>query len=196
MKIIDFDGTLVDIWPRYYAVFSELTKSNVGLEEYRRVKRIYERDSLVAQQLGVVLPDDYFVYKQILLEEKTFLELDKLWINVEDILNLFQEEDIILTKRRREDNFFWQLDRLRLHELILQSHVVQDSKEEYVRKRYCEKEKIVLGDSMQDLEIGRMPKTKCIMLGCGLFSRFRFEESGIDYVYYDTLQEAICNEGF
>lgn len=194
MKIIDFDGTLVDVWPRYYAVFSELTKSNVGLERYRQVKRICEKDSIVAQNLGVELPDDYFENKRILLEEKEFLELDKLWIDVEEILSFFRKEDIILTKRRRKDNFFWELDRLGLYDLISQSHVIQSSKEEYVRKYYCEYEKIVLGDSTQDLEMGRVPRTRCIMLGCGLFAPARFEQTNMKYDYYNTLSEAIRSE--
>lgn len=192
MKIFDFDGTLVDLWPRYYAVFCELTNCNVSLDRYKDVKRNFVRDERVAAEFGIALSDIYFDRKAILLEEKEFLKLDKLWLSVADTISLFEADgSFILSKRRNRDMLMWQLSYLGLDELVSKTHVVSDSKKEWVLEHFPTCDKIIIGDSLQDLEIGELPDTECIMVGCGLLQKSDFDEAKIHYTYCDTICDVI-----
>ena len=63
MIIFDFDGTLVDLWPRYCAVFNDILKSSVSLNKYKLAKQSLKNDRLVAESFGIVLPKDYYEKK-------------------------------------------------------------------------------------------------------------------------------------
>ena len=78
MRFIDFDGTLVDLWPRYYHVFCSLLNIEwVKIDEYKRAKQKLGKDELVAQYFGKQLGKTYFEEKSIALEEKEFLKYDQ-----------------------------------------------------------------------------------------------------------------------
>ena len=56
MIYFDFDGTIVDVWQRYYQVFLAAGGvSGLGSKEYIAAKRRLGKDDLVAAALGVLL---------------------------------------------------------------------------------------------------------------------------------------------
>ena len=61
MIYFDFDGTIVDVWQRYYQVFLAAGGvSGLGSKEYIAAKRRLGKDDLVAAALGVLLPSTYY----------------------------------------------------------------------------------------------------------------------------------------
>ena len=41
--IIDFDGTIVDVWERYYRIFIEYFKVDILKEDYKKLKKILKK---------------------------------------------------------------------------------------------------------------------------------------------------------
>ena len=39
MVFIDFDGTIIDLWPRYCSVFNSILHLRVAVDEYRAIKQ-------------------------------------------------------------------------------------------------------------------------------------------------------------
>lgn len=77
LKIFDFDGTLIDLWPRYHAVFCGLLGIDISLEAYREIKKRLVKDEMVAHYFGAHLPDGYFEQKSKRLEDREYFLLDK-----------------------------------------------------------------------------------------------------------------------
>ena len=74
MIFFDFDGTVVDIWNRYYRVFLTASKlSGFTQASYMEAKRSLVLDERVAHFFGGELPSDYFSTKRAILEDRAFL---------------------------------------------------------------------------------------------------------------------------
>ena len=205
MILIDFDGTITDVWPRFYSVFTELLGlTDVSLEQYREVKQKSRRDADVAAYFGKELPEEYFSRKKDMLEEKAFLLKDTLYFYPETINGWLVKGTRILTKRRKPDCFFWQLDRLGIQPM---AYVVTDlSKKEWIERNTDQRTKtIIIGDSEAEIQAGELPNVEAWLVGYGLTSREHFDSYHIPYRYFDTpgqLQQAItetitslCNSG-
>lgn len=79
MIVLDFDGTIVDVWKRYHKIFCEGLVNRTlepTLEDYRKLKRKLKRDGDIAKVIGSDLVPGYFEIKKIKLESKEYLELD------------------------------------------------------------------------------------------------------------------------
>ena len=197
MILLDFDGTLVDLWDRYYSVFKDiLGLTDLGIEEYKNAKQFYHKDSLVAEHFGKFLPADYFSKKAILLEETKYLSKDRLLIEA-SLLNQFLKQDAILfTKRRNKTNFKWQLQELGIEDksIIIESC----SKKEWIKQNFPEENCIIVGDSMEDLEAASLDNVEAWMVGYGLFTKSDFNLKGLPYLFFETpndLSEMICRRG-
>jgi len=192
MRIFDFDGTLVDLWPRFHAVFTNLTGAAVDLDTFRMSKLANVQDEEVARQLGVKLPPSYFHSKAQMLEDPKFLGLDQLWLGSSGTLSLFSDsEAIILSRRRQPDEFQAQLRGLGLESISGRAFVTQGAKVDWVASRFPKATLTVIGDSLTDLQIGRIPGARCLMLGCGLTSAGRFLASGISHRFFPTLPDLV-----
>ena len=179
MIFLDFDGTLVDLWPRYYAVFCDLTKlNNVSLSEYRHTKQKLIKDSLVTEYFGQKLSSDYFEKKRIMLEEKKYLSLDKLFFEKEEIQCLLKKNCIILSKRRNRNNFYWQLDNLGIK---CNAYVVEN-KLEWIQAHASNENHIIIGDSVDDLKVGMLPNVTAWMVGYGVNVKEQFRD--IDHRFF------------
>ena len=191
LKIFDFDGTLVDLWPRFYAVFCNLSRADVSLDEYREAKRRLKRDEDVAEGLGVTLPSDYFERKAELLEDKEYLKLDKLLFTPDELVRLLFGNSLILTKRRNEENFKWELDRLG----ISCDYKVLTSRDEDTKLRWEEENiktpAMVIGDSVDDIRLEQIDGVKAVAVGYGLSNRADFEGTGLCFEYAEYPDEVI-----
>lgn len=180
MIYIDFDGTLVDLWSRYYEVFCHLSDADgLSLEDYRYVKRRYKKDENVAKVLGCSLKQDYFALKRQLLEEMDYLMLDKLYMPAEYLNNFPKEKCMILTKRRNKENFEKQLELLGI-DLPYSVISSDDSKIEWIRTNNVVPSGVIIGDSLMDLEVGKLNITP-YMVETGLNTKEDFAESKIEY---------------
>ena len=69
MVFLDFDGTIVNLWPRYYRAFCMASgAAGVTQAQYLAAKRRFPADGKLAEHLQVPLPDGYFSRKRGLLE--------------------------------------------------------------------------------------------------------------------------------
>ncbi len=183
---IDLDGTLLDLWPRYYRVFCGLLHTDgITLGRYKEKKRELVQDSAVAEAFGHALSPGHFTKKAELLEDKRYLLLDRLCLPQEQIETIFAKGNaMILTKRRQPDNLEWQLDRLGIRVPVA---IVRDqTKLQWIKENHPDEEAVMVGDSMIDMETGQMPNISVIMVGYGLGTKGQFDSVGIPYTYADT----------
>lgn len=196
MILIDFDGTIIDLWPRYHAVFCDLTENSISLSEYRKLKQHYKKDELLAHTLGLKLPTDYFIKKALLLEDCYYLSYDKLLIPKDSLLRLFNQSDtIILTKRRNPENFIWELDYLGLSDIRFKAICTKKSKLEWAKENVTERS-IIIGDDVRDLQVAILKYVDAIMVLTGLGTSEDYDALNIPYMLYGSLDDYINNEIF
>lgn len=191
MMLIDFDGTIVDLWPRYHAVFCTLTNAHIDLQTYKKAKQVYKRDEDVARYLGLELPADYFPRKAVLLEELEYLALDQLLVPRDKLLRFMEQRDArILTARRKPEHFLWELDHLGLSELCAEAICVNGPKANWVERNVLGKG-IIIGDDVRDLRVITVSKLEAIMVQTGLCTDEDFRRSGLPHVLVRSLEEFI-----
>ena len=185
MNLIDFDGTIIDLWPRYCAVFNYLLKSNIELSEYKTAKQKLQRDSLVADYFGLTLSEDYFSMKAIALEDPIFLELDILLFDSIVLNKVLSKNFCILSHRRNPESFYLELSRLNIKcDAVV---VNSKSKKQWAIDSGAHIDRII-GDSIQDLEVGSIPGVEAWMTGYGLGTREQFDSANIIYRYVENAQ--------
>lgn len=80
MVYFDFDGTLADVWLRFYRIFTDASGiDGIAFEDYVRTKKQHPRDGDVAACFGAALPEDYWSKKRSMLEDPAYLALTGCW---------------------------------------------------------------------------------------------------------------------
>lgn len=176
--VFDLDGTLLDVWARYFAVFNALSFSHgYSFNQYREMKRRLRLDTKVAQALGTSLPEDYSVRKRILLESDEMLGLDKPIISSERLKKwATSNSGIIVTKRRNTASAIAQLDRIGLanifDEVVILDPEEGKSKTDWVKERQsfglCCWD-AVIGDGPEDVMLGRHLGIETVFVESGLY---------------------------
>lgn len=187
MYIFDFDGTLVDLWPRYYMVFRDLLSADtVSLEKYKKAKRLYQNDSELAQHFGITLPSDYFDGKKELLEDSYYLSFDVPFFEA-DVINdwLSREDTFILSKRRKHENLLSQLEKLGIKAEV--KTVRDKTKKEWIIENTNRDDNIVIiGDSLEELSASTLPNVEAWITGYGLVSKESIDSMNFMYRYFQT----------
>lgn len=179
LYIIDFDGTLVDVWNRYYSVFNNFWGiKNFEIKEYRYYKQKLQFDDLIVKKkmglVGTKTLSEYKLFKKTMLEDFEYLVLDELIASRKWIKDFFLNHDaIILTIRNDRKNLIKQLDFLNIS--FINSKVISlisngtDTKLDWVNKNIgLNESKIIIGDSETDLKIGLLKNTKVYLVETGL----------------------------
>ena len=114
MIVLDFDGTIADVWKRYHKIFCEGIVNQTfkpSLEDYKKLKRKLKRDGDIAKVIGSDLVPGYFEIKKIKLESKEYLALDSALLDEKSIyiIATHQTSFIILSARRMPDLLQWGL---------------------------------------------------------------------------------------
>lgn len=193
MIYLDFDGTLVDIWPRFYRVFCDINGcDSVEFEKYKKYKLEYVKDSIVAKKLGIDLTPKYFELKKKYLEDEAYLVYDKPFLEADTVNQVFESRAVILTKRRNKLNFERELKRFNIN---LPYAVITGaiSKKEWISQHNLGENDIVIGDSIEDLSAGELHNVKPVMLLSGLGSKTAFDATSIKYDLYYDINEVIKN---
>lgn len=177
--MIDFDGTIVDVWERYYRVFCDIIQNScIPKKQYIDLKRRYLRDEEVAEGLNVSLGDSYFEQKAALLEEKKYLDYDRLIVEIGDLLSFFERQKaIILTKRRQPDAFYSELLRLGLGTLHGKAYVLEPggSKAEWIEARYGGQAVTLVGDGQEEIQAKKCRNIKVVLVGTGFGGMYPVE---------------------
>lgn len=174
MIFFDFDGTIVDVWDRYYRVFSDTVQSHeIPLLDYINIKRDQIKDEIVAAQLGVTLPQNYWKQKRILLETPNYLNFDRLIAPADVLLRFFDKHDCqILTNRRNREAFFDQLSHLGLQRLAEKSIVLNPdediTKRDFLRSLCADNQVVLIGDGDAESKASDIPNCTVYLVSTGL----------------------------
>lgn len=179
MIYLDFDGTIIDLWPRYCKVFTDAAKiSPIPVDVYREAKRRFCSDRELARHFGITLPGNFLQRKRQLLESPQFLQMDKLLLPKEQLLDFFQARACrVLTRRRNADVFFQQLTWLELSPLIKKSIVLHpdtmQTKAEFLSAHQNERITLI-GDSSAEWEATSIPNAQVVLVCTGLQNPLAF----------------------
>ena len=174
MLYFDFDGTLVDVWQRFYHIFKDASGiSGMTLEEYVQVKKQFVRDSDVAHTFGGVLPEDYWAKKRAMLEDPKYLSFDRLLVPAEQIMEFFQAYPCrILTNRRNAAAFKAQLTALGLEELCEKCVVLNPdekiTKTQYLHNNHPNEKIVLVGDAEAEAQAAELNSVKVYLVRTGL----------------------------
>ncbi len=170
---IDFDGTIVDVWERYYSVFKEISKdSELSFHTYKSLRKMGYTDEGIAVARQIYLPKGYKKLKSLLLEQEKYLVLDTMLVERHKLISfVFETNAKILTKRRNQRMFYWQIQYLGLTSLgrnyIILDNVV--SKKDWLRSVCSNGEIIMVGDSKQEIEVAELENSVVILVRTGFF---------------------------
>lgn len=177
MVVFDLDGTLIDVWERYYFVFNSWWNiENLDLETFKDLKKRYEQDDLIVKLFRSFSDEElrlYKEYKKEKLEDPNLLELDKDIVNWDFINQLEKKSNyIILTLRRNPSVLLENLEKkgksIKSKVVVLPPSSDPFIKYEWVRNNLPNDKIIVVGDSEVDLLIGRLKKSHVFLVRTGL----------------------------
>ncbi len=177
---LDFDGTLVDVFPRYANVLKTFMKKNglkhdFTLEDYKKYKTELIKDHLIAERLTgeLININDYYNFKKEFLEDKSYLSLD---IPLGDFVN-FANFAIkkgykinLVTIRRVEENLIWQINKLGYFKYFNDIKVLfpeKLNKYEYLMQEIKEDD-IIIGDGYQEIKAASDKNCKAFYVKSGL----------------------------
>lgn len=178
---LDFDGTVVDILPRYYQVLSDyIFPERMRFEDYCKLKRGGNKDHEIIHELtgqDIDVPD-YMKYKREYLEKKHYLRMDKRIGNPVMNYTLLKQTGYtvtILTQRNNRKNFESQLGWIQEKQICDGYVVVKPQPGENVKKNFLERHAlygdIVIGDSRMELECAQIDGVRVFIVDTGLISK-------------------------
>ncbi len=188
----DFDGTLVDVWERYYYVL-ETYLSNRGyqcdgtIKDYKREKLLLRKDHLVAERLWNAPIDiaDYLIYKRSTLEAEKFLRLDRPIKDFSGVVNNFIRKGykiVLLSLRRHPAMLYKELDWLgykNCFDNIIVLNPDREKKQDWLAQRVTNGD-VLVGDSLGDLQVNiKGIKAFFVKTGLNLYDETFLHENGI-----------------
>lgn len=169
----DFDGTIVDIWKRFYHVFLDAGKVfGIGFDSYKRQKMLLKRDNDVASFFGVSLDAHYFENKKIMLEQIDYLKFDTLLVDPELLMRFFNnKEAYILSKRRNKKNLLEEIKNLKIDSLISRVIVIDPdsnmTKSDFLRQNVSAPFTLI-GDSTEESNVSILDNANVLLVSTGL----------------------------
>jgi len=202
---IDFDGTIVDVFPRYYGILIEylekMTDKSLDFSKYKKLKRLGKKDHVIVRELTKGLEidiDDYIKFKRENLENLSWLKKDVLIGNPRSVnleLKNIGYRIVLLTQRNNKNNLLKQLDILNIIEsfdeiVMVKPRAGQNVKAAHIEKQYSS-EDIIIGDSSVEIDASRLLNINGYFVESGLFSAeslgirklvFADYKSAVDYI--------------
>lgn len=188
---LDLDGTVVDVWHRYYSVMKSFWERTLPapcpeLEEYRRLKlcfvddrkllRHWCRHSLLSEEEQQTLIEGYNYHKRNIMESEEMLKKDTL---IGDLRSFISEvkpeyEVHLLSVRNRRTLAMEQLEWLNIAACLDRIAFVQPSRDQNPKLAYIKgsagKQDIIIGDSETDIECGTQLGLRTFHVSTGLRS--------------------------
>lgn len=193
---LDFDGTLVDVMPRFHAIFSDYLVakgfSPITLSEYSRFKRLYSYDPEIFKALNIDLPwEEYREWKVSRVESLSYLRLDKLIGKPRYVIERLKNRGysiVLLSARRIRENLIKELEWLKISDLFDDVLVTEtyeiDSKVQKLAQ-IAGNGDIVVGDSETELAAARELGIRHFGVATGLRSAEFLFENGARVVLRD-----------
>ena len=179
---VDFDGTIVDVFARYYGIL----KAYIGVEtkeeklnEYIKMKRSGRKDHEIAKECWGENIDisDYLKFKRKNLEEEKWLRTDTIIGEPQNAYNELKKKGYavkLLTQRRSKENFENQLGWLGLKNAFDDWMIVAPLHENaklLFLKSVIHKEDILIGDGKLEMECAEKLNVQGFFVQTGLNER-------------------------
>lgn len=173
--IIDFDGTIVDVWERYFRILVDFYKVDfLTIENYKKLKMQNPNDRDLLKKLEIDHSmDEYFIFKHNALESEKYLKLDKLIVNL-DVFNEFCiynnvkilsiRNDIVKLKNQIV-NLGLKID---LENIIGLAPQGIETKKRYIEENFNGRTIKIVGDSEFDMVVGQLKNVETIFVRSGL----------------------------
>ena len=166
MKTIffDLDGTILDIYDRFYSVFNNYSikrfLTEVNRKKYMILKSKGLSDIQIALEFNLNYDEkEYHQYKARSLEIKKYLKLDKLIFDFDKYARILASKKYkikLITLRRNFKNLNWQLNELKIINLFDEIIALIPNKINNPKRIFFEnisvKDSILIGDSIKDYE--------------------------------------------
>lgn len=206
---IDFDGTLIDISQRYYAVYKYIANKYIGEREFSKREYWRKRRSgisfmeLIQQTYNISNINSLTKRYLSLIENRRFLCLDTKFEGVNRALKQIGKSYnvILVSLRRNRKNLNWQLKKMGLFNLfdnILSSPCKDsgmNSKEELIKHSIYSKvnKKFIAGDTEADITAGSKTGCHTIAVCSGMRNHGYLLNLSPDYLIKDisALKEVI-----
>lgn len=180
---VDFDGTVVDVIPRYFGILSSYLKDKVSTELNLEKYKILKRRGLKDHQIVLKLCDnfkldinDYIQYKRENLESEFWLKRDVIIGSPREAYNKLKSLGYrvkLLTQRNHENRLLDQVKRLGLEEcfddIIVVKPLVGGNAKVNILKNKVNKKDIIIGDSSIEMECARYFNIKGYFVRTGLW---------------------------
>ncbi|PNE20170.1 hypothetical protein V511_10175 [Mesotoga sp. Brook.08.YT.4.2.5.1] len=182
MLILDFDGTITDVWYRFYRVFQDYWNiQGLTFDQYKTCKKVLTDDKNLLvhltrepERLGSY--EVYREFKRESLEKQDYLAYDVLILDSTLLEKI--SDYIVLTYRRSEKNYLSQLKNLGLYDLFFDRSVILDPEKQITKKEWLLKNISlkefdmgrvgIIGDSEADLEAGLSIGAEVFLVKTGL----------------------------
>jgi phosphoglycolate phosphatase-like HAD superfamily hydrolase len=199
---IDFDGTIVDVFPRYYGILIEYLGSikymPLDFPKYKTLKRLGYKDHIIVKELTrgqEIDVDDYYKFKRENLENLSWLKKDVLIGNPRSLnlqLKNIGYRVVLLTQRNNKNNLLKQLDILNIRDsfddiIIVKPRAGQNVKADHIKKNYSPDD-IIIGDSSVEIDASRILNISGYFVESGLFSA---KSLGIDNLVFSDYNAVV-----
>lgn len=202
---IDLDGTILNVYARYFAIFRKFISSEIDelntFEDWKKLKRKRLDDKEIFNAISYISDtryQEYRKYKGKSLEDPNFLALDTLIHNPSILFSNFDScRFVILTQRNKEKNTLIQLKNLGIYNYFHEIVVVKpdnktNAKYEYL-KNNSSKEDFIIGDSPLEIKAANKLNIKAFHVNTGLYDRDFIEQECIFVENYADAFECIRN---
>lgn len=179
---IDFDGTIVDVFPRYFKIIQEYMINNFnlrlpyGIFVYRKRTGKKEHEIIREHCQRDIDIEDYVMFKRERLENKEYLKEDRIIDNPQLAYEKLKKEGYhvkLLSQRRNAENLRWEIGYLNIKNCFDSITVVEptsnNAKLEYL-KNIVNKDDIIIGDSPLDMECAEELNIKGYFVESGLYN--------------------------
>ncbi len=181
---IDFDGTVIDVIPRYYGILCQYLEHygdlTIPFEQYKEIKRTGAKDHEI---VNAFVPHadfdiaDYLEFKRSNLEDLNWLSKDVL---IGDPFYAYKSlkkmgfQVFLLTQRRNKENLIIQLDLLGITSCFDEIVVVHPKPNDNVKflylKEHSSNKDVIIGDSIVEITAAKQLNLEYYFVESGLFS--------------------------
>lgn len=197
MKIfLDFDGTVVNVFNRYYSIFRDFWGDFATLEEFIKIKKLFPKDRDIAEKYFTFSDEkfkNYLKFKRENLENPSYLSFDTINIDPHSLKKIFAEYDIsIFSCRKNIESFKFQSKNLDINfvtkKTIITAPNGQTAKLDWFKKSSFD-EFIMIGDSEVDMAAGIIPGCKTLFVKNGLRDLSVIPDHISPYKAYNDINE-------
>jgi phosphoglycolate phosphatase-like HAD superfamily hydrolase len=200
---VDFDGTIVSVFERYYKVLNDYCSSryriNINYDLYilKKRKRYKDHQIVLEEHPEIQISiDDYHRYKLDNIELECYLAYDSLFPDSIGALSLLKEKGFfveLLTYRNDKNQLEEELLRLDLTSYFdkvtcLKPEQRVNRKSEHIRMTNNHPESIVIGDSPVEIEAAIDNNITGYFVDTGLFSKDVVSTSNVFKTLYDVVK--------